>query len=160
MNLSETAFLHPIDGGFSLRWFTPSVEVKLCGHATLASAHSLWETGALASDEEARFHTLSGWLNCRRAGDWIEMDFPALPVQTAEPPLALLEGLGVKPIFVGRAVLNWLVELPSERAVRDVRPNYQRLGELPVQGIIVTARADASEFDFVSRYFAPGVRRE
>lgn len=155
MNLSETAFLHPIEGGFLLRWFTPTVEVKLCGHATLASAHTLWVTGVLASDQVARFHTQSGWLTCRRAGEWIEMDFPASSIETAEAPPALLEGLGVKPIFVGKAVLNWLVELPSERAVRDVRPNYQRLGELPVQGVIVTARADASEFDFVSRYFAP-----
>lgn len=155
MNLSETAFLHPIEGGFSLRWFTPTIEVKLCGHATLASAHTLWETGALASDAAARFHTQSGWLACRRAGDWIEMDFPALPIEAAEPPPALLEGLDAKPMFVGKAVLNWLVELSSERAVRDVRPNYQRLGELPVQGIIVTARADSPEFDFVSRYFAP-----
>jgi PhzF family phenazine biosynthesis protein len=77
MNLSETAFLHPIDDGWSLRWFTPTVEVKLCGHATLASAFTLWETGALKSEEAARFHTLSGWLTCRRDGDWIEMDFPA-----------------------------------------------------------------------------------
>jgi len=132
MNLSETAFLHPIKGGYSLRWFTPAVEVKLCGHATLASAFTFWETGVLAPDQPARFHTLSGWLTCRRDGDWIEMDFPALPVAPAEPPRALLE-----------------------KTVRAVRPDFQRLAELPVQGIIVTARSDSLEFDFISRYFAP-----
>jgi predicted PhzF superfamily epimerase YddE/YHI9 len=155
MNLSETAFLHPMEGGFALRWFTPTVEVKLCGHATLASAHTLWETNALVPDQPARFRTLSGWLTCRRAGEWIEMDFPALPVEAAEPPPVLLQGLGVKPVFVGRAALKWLVEVADEAALRAVRPDFQRLGELPVQGIIVTARPDTPGFDFVSRYFAP-----
>jgi len=155
MNLSETAFLHPIEGGWSLRWFTPTVEVKLCGHATLASAFVLWETGVLAPEQPARFSTLSGWLTCRLTGDWIEMDFPALPVVEAEPPPALLEGLGVAPVFVGNAGFKWLVEFASEADVRSVRPNFQRLAELPVQGIIVTARSDSPDFDFVSRYFAP-----
>lgn len=155
MNLSETAFLHPTAGGWSLRWFTPTVEVKLCGHATLASAFTLWETGVLPPDQPARFHTLSGWLTCRRDGDWIEMDFPALPVTAAEPPPALLAGLGVEPKFVGNAGFKWLVELADETAVRAVRPDFQKLAALPVQGIIVTARADTAEFDFVSRYFAP-----
>jgi PhzF family phenazine biosynthesis protein len=163
MNLSETAFLHPIEGGFSLRWLTPTVEVKLCGHATLASAFTLWETGRLAPDEPARFHTLSGWLTCRRNGEWIEMVFPSLPVVEAEPPPALLEGLGFgsaspatsMPLFVGNAGFKWLVELADETAVRAARPDFQRLGALPVQGIIITARSDAPEFDFVSRYFAP-----
>jgi predicted PhzF superfamily epimerase YddE/YHI9 len=155
MNLSETAFLHPTEGGFALRWFTPTVEVKLCGHATLASAHTLWETGALEPDQPARFHTLSGWLDCRRAGEWIEMDFPAHPVEAAEPPPVLLQGLGVKPVFVGRAAFQWLVEVADEAALRGLRPDFQRLSELPVQGIIVTAQPDAPEFDFVSRYFAP-----
>ncbi len=155
MNLSETAFLHPIEGGYSLRWFTPAAEVKLCGHATLASAFTLWETGLLAPDQPARFHTLSGWLTCRRDGEWIEMDFPALPVAPAEPPRALLDGLGVTPAYVGNAGFQWLVELANEKTLRAVRPDFQRLAELPVQGIIVTARSDSLEFDFVSRYFAP-----
>lgn len=155
MNLSETAFLYPMEGGYSLRWFTPTVEVKLCGHATLASAHTLWETGVLTSNQPARFKTLSGWLTCQRAGDWTEMDFPALPVVAAEPPAALLEGLCVKPRFVGNAGFKWLVELENEAAVRAVQPDFTRLAQLPVQGIIVTSRAASAEFDFVSRYFAP-----
>ena len=155
MNLSETAFLHPIAGGWSLRWFTPTVEVRLCGHATLASAFTLWETEVATPDTMLRFHTLSGWLACRRVGEWIEMDFPALPFAAAEPPPALLAGLGVTPQFVGQAGFNWLVELASEAAVRTVQPNFQRLAELPVQGIIVTAQADGKEFDVVSRFFAP-----
>jgi len=155
MNLSETAFLHRIEDGWALRWFTPTVEVKLCGHATLASAFTLWETGVLTRDQPARFSTLSGWLTCRLAGDWIEMDFPALPIEEAEPPLALLEGLGVSPLFVGNAGFKWLVELTSEADVRGVIPNFQRLAELPVQGIIITSRSDSPNFDFVSRYFAP-----
>jgi PhzF family phenazine biosynthesis protein len=155
MNLSETAFLHAIEGGYSLRWFTPVVEVKLCGHATLASAFTLWETGVLAPDQPVRFHTLSGWLTCRRDGGWTEMDFPALSVAQAEPPRALLEGLGVTPAFVGNAGFQWLVELANETTVRALRPDFQRLAELPVQGIIVTARSESPEFDFISRYFAP-----
>jgi predicted PhzF superfamily epimerase YddE/YHI9 len=155
MNLSETAFLHPIEGGFALRWFTPTVEVKLCGHATLASAHALWETGALAADQPARFHTLSGWLTCCRTDGWIEMDFPAQPVVEAAPPPALLDGLRVTPRFTGNAGLHWLTELADEAAVRAVQPDFGRLAELPAQGVIVTARSTAPDFDFVSRYFAP-----
>ena len=155
MNLSETAFLTSITGGWSLRWFTPTVEVKLCGHATLASAFILWETGAVPPEQPARFHTLSGWLTCRNTGDWIEMDFPALSISPAEPPAALLAGLGVAPVFVGFAGFKWLVELASESEVRNVHPNFQRLAELAVQGIIVTARSESPQFDFVSRYFAP-----
>jgi PhzF family phenazine biosynthesis protein len=121
----------------------------------LASAHTLWETKVLAPDRTARFHTLSGWLSCRRTGHWIEMDFPALPVKAAEPPAALLEGLRTDPVFVGNAGFQWLVELANEEAVRAVRPDFARLAEVPAQGIIVTSRAASADFDFVSRYFAP-----
>jgi len=156
MNLSETAFLHPEDGGFSLRWFTPATEVRLCGHATLASAHALWETGVLRPDDSVRFNTKSGPLICRRAGDWIEMDFPIQPVEeSADVPFALAEALDTMPVFAGHAGPNWLVEAVSDRAVRELKPNFRSLAELPVQGIIVTARSESSEFDFVSRYFAP-----
>jgi len=156
MNLSETAFLHPVEGGWSLRWFTPTVEVKLCGHATLASAFTLWETGVLARSEAARFQTLSGWLTCTRDDGWIAMDFPALPVVAAEPPAALMEGLRIAaPVATGNAGFQWLVELGSEQEVLAVQPDFQRLGALPVQGIIVTARSASADFDFVSRYFAP-----
>lgn len=158
MNLSETAFLHPIEEGFALRWFTPAAEVKLCGHATLASAHALWASGVLAGDAPARFSTQSGWLTCRRAGDWIEMDFPALPLEpAATPPAGLAPALGAAPLAFVQAGEKLLAELESERAVRELRPDFQRLAALPAQGAIVTARSDDPQYDFVSRFFAPAV---
>jgi PhzF family phenazine biosynthesis protein len=154
MNLSETAFLSPGVDGFDLRWFTPSVEVDLCGHATLAAAHVLWEEGGLPSTELACFHTRSGLLTARQDGDWIELDFPATPSQPASPPDVLSEALGVKPLYVGKSVFDYLVEVESEAAVRGVKPDFARLGDIPCRGVIVTSRAD-SLFDFVSRFFAP-----
>ncbi|MFL6196740.1 MAG: PhzF family phenazine biosynthesis protein [Thermoanaerobaculia bacterium] len=160
MNLSETAFLHPEDGGYRLRWLTPAVEVELCGHATLASAHVLWETGRLATGETARFHTLSGLLTAEQAGEWIELDFPARParpVQPGEPPAGLVEAFGVPVAFVGRSRYDYLLELESEGAVRAVAPDPRTLASLGVRGVIVTARGDeGGRFDFVSRFFAPG----
>lgn len=157
MNLSETAFLVPQEDGFGLRWFTPAAEVELCGHATLASAHVLWETGTLKPDEQARFHTLSGLLTADRRGDWIEMDFPSTPGQAAEAPPGLVEALGVTPRYVGRNVFDYLVEVEDEAAVRSLEPDFTGLGKLPVRGVIVTARSAAPGFDFVSRFFAPAV---
>ena len=156
MNLSETAFLHPTGDGFGLRWFTPAIEVELCGHATLASAHVLWETGLLAPDDRARFHTLSGLLTAERQGDWIELDFPARPVDEVDPPEGLAEALGKEPVFVGRSKYDYLLELSSEEAVRTADPDHRRLASLPVRGVIVTARASKEPFHFVSRFFAPG----
>lgn len=155
MNLSETAFLHRIEGGWSLRWFTPAVEVKLCGHATLASAHALWETAALKRDEAARFHTLSGWLTCRCAGDWIEMDFPARPCEPCEVPAGLAEALGCEVQACGNNGMDYLAEVADEPGLRGLTPNFSALGKLPVRGVIVTCRSPAPEFDFVSRFFAP-----
>jgi len=155
MNLSETAFLHPIEGGFSLRWFTPSVEVKLCGHATLASAFTLWETGVLKSAETARFHTLSGWLTCTAEGDWIAMDFPAKQCVPCDPPPGLAEALGCKILFCGSNGMDYLVKVLDEQTVRALRPNMSTLGALPVRGVIVTSRSDQAPLDFVSRFFAP-----
>jgi predicted PhzF superfamily epimerase YddE/YHI9 len=154
MNLSETAFLLPNDDGFSLRWFTPSVEVDLCGHATLASAHALWEEGVL--EGEARFHTRSGLLTAARNGDWIELDFPVKAEEPAEAPPLLLESLGAKPTYIGRNAWDYLVEVASEDEVRALNPDHQRLRTIPVRGVIVTARSASPEFDFVSRFFAPG----
>ena len=155
MNLSETAFLHPEDGGYRLRWFTPAVEVALCGHATLASAHVLWETGALARGDEARFHTRSGLLTCRRDGEWIWMDFPAMPEQPSEPIRGLAEALGVTPVYVGRSQFDVLVEVGSEDEVRAVEPDLRALRGVKARGVIVTARASGGGCDFVSRFFAP-----
>ncbi|HEX6749051.1 MAG TPA: PhzF family phenazine biosynthesis protein [Longimicrobium sp.] len=155
MNLSATAFLHPEDGGFRLRWFTPTVEVALCGHATLASAHVLWETGALAPGDEARFHTKSGLLTCRRDDGWVWMDFPAQPEQASEPIPGLAEALGVPLVYVGRSQLDVLVEVGSEDEVRAVEPDLRALRGVRTRGVIVTARASDGGYDFVSRFFAP-----
>jgi PhzF family phenazine biosynthesis protein len=157
MNLSETAFLLPRDGEFSLRWFTPAVEVALCGHATLASAHALWQEGALATDATARFHTKSGLLTAAQNGDWIELDFPATPEQPSDPPPALLDSLGIAaPVYIGRTKFDYLVEVESEEIVRALNPDHARLRTVPVRGVIVTSRSSSPEFDFVSRFFAPG----
>ncbi|MFN7997958.1 MAG: PhzF family phenazine biosynthesis protein [Bryobacteraceae bacterium] len=157
MNLSETAFLVPQGDDYNLRWFTPAAEVDLCGHATLASAHVLWEDGHLADDAEARFHTRSGLLSARRCGDWIQMDFPAKLEQPAEPPADLAPALGVNPVYVGRNQFDYLVEIESASELRAIQPDHTRLRKLPVRGVIVTARSDSPEFDFQSRFFAPGV---
>jgi len=157
MNLSETAFLLREGDRFRLRWFTPAVEVDLCGHATLASAHVLWEEGVLAPSETARFATRSGELRAARRGDLIELDFPTKPEQRAEPPENLLEALRVTPLYLGRNVFDYLLLLDSEEAVRAVSPDFALLRSVTVRGVIVTAPSARPEFDFVSRFFAPAV---
>jgi PhzF family phenazine biosynthesis protein len=156
MNLSETAFLRRQAEGFGLRWFTPTVEVDLCGHATLASAHVLWEAGHLPPADAARFQTRSGLLTATRRGARIEMDFPANPEEPASPPPDLVKALGVTPLYVGKSRFDYLVEVSSEAAVRAVKPDMALLGTLPVRGVIITSRASAPDYDFVSRFFAPG----
>jgi PhzF family phenazine biosynthesis protein len=156
MNLSETAFLDPRADGYNLRWFTPAVEVALCGHATLASAHVLWEEAHLPPGAEARFLTRSGWLSAQQRGDWIEMDFPAKREEPAETPPQLATALGVTPKYVGRNAFDYLVEVESEETVRAIQPDFGLLRSLRVRGIIVTSRSSSRDFDFVSRFFAPG----
>jgi PhzF family phenazine biosynthesis protein len=157
MNLSETAFLHPEPGGgHRLRWFTPTVEVKLCGHATLASAFVLWETGALDAESPAVFHTLSGRLACRRLGAQVEMDFPATPATACDlKPAGLDEALGAAPIWVGSNGTDLLVELADPAALRALKPDLARLAAYRVRGIIVTSPSDQPDADFLSRFFAP-----
>jgi PhzF family phenazine biosynthesis protein len=157
MNLSETAFLlaRP-DGGWDLRWFTPAVEVDLCGHATLASAHVLWEQGHLARTAPARFHTRSGLLTCETKGAWIEMDFPAKREEPAVPPPELGLALGASMKYVGRNAFDYLVEVDAETTVRELRPDHAQLRRLPVRGVMVTALSASPAYDFVSRFFAPG----
>ncbi len=160
MNLSETAFLSPHAGdGFDLRWFTPAAEVALCGHATLASAHVLGESGTLAAKDPARFHPKSGVLTATRKGGAIELDFPASRVEPADPAPGLVEALGVSPKFVGRARFDYLVEVASEAEVRSAAPDQVRLGRVDVRGVIVTSLPGRNRdgVDFVSRFFAPGV---
>ena len=156
MNVSATAFLTPTGGGFGLRWFTTVAELELCGHGTLASAHVLWESGALDPAAAARFDTASGALTAERRGEWIELDFPALPVHEAPSPAGLLQVFS-DPVFVGRSRHDYLLELPSEEAVRKAAPDPRALAALSARGIIITARASTAPFDFVSRFFAPGV---
>lgn len=157
MNLSETAFLTPCEGGYRLRWFTPAVEVDLCGHATVASAHVLWQDGHLPAGRQARFHTRSGLLLADQRGEWIELDFPAKAVAAAPAPAELLPALGIpQAVFVGRNEFDYFLEVDSEDTLRRLTPDHSTLRKLPVRGVIVTARAQTGEFDFVSRFFAPG----
>src|SRR5688572_13160584 len=155
MNLAETAFLVPRRGGYDLRWFTPSVEVDLCGHATLASAHVLWEDGHLEPNAQARFHTKSGLLTADRRDAWIELDFPATPAAPADAPPGLSEALGATPQFVGRSKFDYLVELDDEATVRRLDPDLGAVARVKARGVIVTSRADTGKYDFVSRFFAP-----
>lgn len=154
MNLSETAFLVAEEGGYGLRWFTPAVEVDLCGHATLASAHVLWEEGHLAAGAQVQFHTRSGRLTARQDGAWITLDFPALPPREIEPPPGLVEALGATPVCVAEVGYFFLAELECEAAVRALTPDFRVLAGLGKR-TIVTARGEGGS-DFVSRFFAPG----
>jgi PhzF family phenazine biosynthesis protein len=155
MNLAETAFLVPQRDSYDLRWFTPSVEVDLCGHATLASAHVLWEDGHLKPGVQARFHTKSGLLTADRQDPWIELDFPATPATAAEAPPGLTEALGAQPKFVGRSKFDFLVELEDEGTVRKLDPDLGAIARVKARGVIVTSRANKGRYDFISRFFAP-----
>jgi predicted PhzF superfamily epimerase YddE/YHI9 len=162
MNLSETAFLTPrTEGdGYNLRWFTPAIEVPLCGHATLASAHTLWESGRLAADAEARFHTLSGWLIARKTAQGLEMDFPAMRLEAIATPPGVAESLRATPqqVWLVRdqrdLEKNYLVEFGSEAEIRALQPDFNLMRQQVSKGLIVTAPAEMPGVDFVSRYFA------
>jgi len=184
MNLAETAFLRPLEGEggrreFELRWFTPTVEIDLCGHATLASAHALWESGRLAAGEIARFHTRSGLLTAapdtdgaegssvdgksgggtvdgNGGGGWIQLDFPLTPNEPVPAPEGLVDALGVgTPLYVGRSKFDYVVQVESEAALRGVAPDLRRLSAIEARGVIVTSKAANGDYDFVSRFFAP-----
>ena len=155
MNLSETAFVVPGDDAFGLRWFTPTVEVDLCGHATLASAHALWTEGIVAADDPIVFDTRSGLLSCARDGERTELDFPALPLTTIDPPHDLVAALGITPSYVGESRLDHFVFVEEESVVRSMQPDYAVLRTLPNRGLIVTSPSEDTHYDFISRYFAP-----
>jgi PhzF family phenazine biosynthesis protein len=156
MNLSETAFVLKDNKEFNLRWFTPKNEEDLCGHATLASAHVLWETGNLPQEQEARFNTRSGRLTARKKGDWIEMNFPAEPPEKVAAPENLLKALEGEPLYVGKNRLDYILEIESEEKLLGLRPKMEFLDQLDTRGIIVTAQPQSEKYDFVSRFFAPG----
>jgi PhzF family phenazine biosynthesis protein len=156
MNLAETAFVVPQEDGFSLRWFTPTVEVDLCGHATLATAHALWETGRLAAGTDARFHTKSGLLTATQRDGLIELDFPATPADAAPAFLdGLADALGARPAWAGRSIFDLMAVFDTAAEVRALKPDMAKLIDLPARGIIATAVADDGVHDFVSRFFAP-----
>jgi PhzF family phenazine biosynthesis protein len=157
INQSETAFLCRQSDSFELRWFTPTVEIDMCGHATLASAHVLWEEAHLEPTEQARFDTRSGLLIAERKDDWIELDFPEDPEEQVVPPSDLAIALGVTPNYVGKNRFDYLVEVSSEDIVQSMNPDLSLLVTLPADGVIVTSPADSPEYDFVSRYFAPRI---
>jgi PhzF family phenazine biosynthesis protein len=157
MNLSETAFLVKRAHGYDLRWFTPAVEVDLCGHATLASAHVLWETGLLKAEEPACFQTKSGQLSAKKSEAWIELNFPATPAKpdTALDAMDVELALGIKVKIIGRSRFDYLVEAESEDDVRSIRPDATKIGQLKSRGLIVTSTASGKDYDYVSRFFAP-----
>lgn len=150
-NLSETAFFVPSPTGFHLRWFTPVAEVDLCGHATLATAHVLFEILGYRQPVIA-FQTRSGELLVERQGSWLVMDFPAAPPQSCVAPDALIEGLGYQPVET-LAAADYVCVFESDEQVRAVVPNFETLRRLDRRGVIVTARGQ--DVDFVSRFFAP-----
>jgi predicted PhzF superfamily epimerase YddE/YHI9 len=155
MNLSETAFLVQQEDGYNLRWFTPAAEVDLCGHATLASAHILWEQGMLPTDAAARFFTRSGLLGAVRKGLWIELDFPAEPAEQTAIPETLLRALGADARYVGKNRFDFLIEVESAETVRKITPDFTLLSAISARGFMVTSRSDSSAYDFISRFFAP-----
>jgi PhzF family phenazine biosynthesis protein len=155
MNLAETAFVRKLADGYSLRWFTPIVEVDLCGHATLAAAHALWTSGTV-SEEPLRFHTRSGLLTCTRNGDLIELDFPATPPAEVPVDPAVLSALGVSGAeSFGRSRFDVLVQLSSAAELRSLQPDLRALAGVDARGVIVTAVSDDPRYDFISRFFAP-----
>jgi len=156
-NLPATAFVYPDGNRFSLRWFTATTELELCGHGTLASAHVLYEAGHVERRQPIHFQSRGGLLTATARDGWIELDFPAMPQRSIAPPPGLAESLGVELRYVGRGKLDCLVEVADEATVRDLRPDLTRLRAVDARGIIVTSRSDNADRDFVSRFFAPSV---
>lgn len=155
MNLSETAFLLPEDGGWRLRWFTPQTEVDLCGHATLASAKVLFENQPILREGPITFHTRSGALRAYWVEGMVELDFPAMHINplTVEPEVA--SSLGFQPVAGAYSGDYFLFEAKDANSVRTATPNMETLKKLPMPEVIITAESDCSEYDFISRFFAP-----
>ncbi|MFK7846269.1 MAG: PhzF family phenazine biosynthesis protein [Rhodothermales bacterium] len=155
MNLAETAFLQKKDAGFDLRWFTPAIEVDLCGHATLASAHVLWESGLLSKETTAEFYTRSGVLKATLAADGITLDFPAQPPEPIDAPRALIDSLNVNPVYAGYNGTDYLLAVADEETVTSLTPDFRQMREVDMRGVIVTALSNNPNVDFMSRFFAP-----
>lgn len=163
MNFSETAFLIKSNEGFNLRWFTPKIEVPLCGHATLASAHILWEEGILEEKKLARFYTKSGELVCEKVDNWIEMAFPSRQVRAVKTSKSLIDALRLSDreiklnLYDGNGEILYLVEVVSDEIVKELNPNFEKLKEEDAKAVMVTAKSSSKEFDFLSRFFAPSL---
>lgn len=156
INLSETAFLYQKGEGYHLRWFTPKAEVSLCGHATLASAHFLWEKG-VENKNQIIFSTLSGKLTAQKVDNGIELDFPVESVEPFDLPKGLIEALSVKPVFTGKTKIRYFVELVSSDEVRKLKPDFAKIQSYLPGRVVVTALSNDPRYDFISRYFAPGI---
>ncbi len=157
MNFAETAFVRRLELGFELRWFTPKYEVDLCGHATVAAAHTLWNECQLSRNEPLEFHTRSGLLTCRAVGDAITLDFPVTPVEAVTEPAGLLAGLGIqRALFIGRSRFDLLVQIDDAAQLLALSPDFRALKSLETRGIIVTSTSLDPKYDFCSRFFAPG----
>lgn len=157
MNLAETAFVRQLDAGYELRWFSPTTEVDLCGHATLATAHALWESGLAQRSQPLRFSTRSGVLTCTASDNGLELDFPATPAVEADAPPMLLDSLQVKPLWVGKSKFDYLIEIESEEELLRLQPDYSLMAKVDTRGVIVTCQSCKPQFDFLSRFFAPRV---
>jgi PhzF family phenazine biosynthesis protein len=158
MNLSETAFLREQEDGYSIRYFTPTCEVPLCGHATLASAHLLWKDNFVDRESPILLRAKGGRLEARREQDWIRLDFPAIPMEEAEIPAGLVEALGATPQAASaNPTFGYLLEMDSEATVKQLQPDFGELRKHGFRGIIVTAPCQSGPYDFVSRFFAPAI---
>ncbi len=155
MNLPVTAFINRFKNDFYLRWFTPSTEIPICGHGTLASSYYLWEKGFVKKEKPILYHTKSGVLKAQFIDGWVQLEFPSILEEKTIAPDLLLRALGVEPIYVGENKLDYLVEVASENIVRNLKPSIDLIAQLPVRGVIVTSHSNSNEFDFVSRFFSP-----
>lgn len=159
MNLSATAFFMQSEKGYHLRWFTPAAEVGLCGHATLATAHIIWETQLVSYEEDILFETLSGELKARYVNDWIELDFPAEKPHVSEIPEGLLSALGCgTPVKVSRNRFDWFLEFEDVKEVEQMEPDFRALSKIEGRGIVVTAKSNDPSYDYQCRFFGPAVK--
>ena len=155
INIPTTAFIYFLNGEYHLRWFTPSTEIPICGHGTLASAYFLWEKGFVDKHNSISFYTKSGVLKAKLINGWVRLQFPLIIEENVVAPELLIKALGVEPVYVGKSRLDYLVEVKSEEVVRNLKPNIDLIAQLPVRGVIVTSHSNSKEFDFVSRFFSP-----
>jgi PhzF family phenazine biosynthesis protein len=157
MNVSETAFIYKREDGFLLRWFTPKVEVDLCGHATLASAHILWEKEIIKFNEKIVFHTRCGKLSARRDGEFIELNFPSEIAKPYQGSIDIIKAFNVSPLYIGKTRFDFLIEVDSEELVWNLKPDFHLLCKIKARGVIVTSKSRSKDYDFISRFFAPAV---